>query len=66
MGSGTRTTMVNYDFRRRASAGSSLPAAFLTFSVAISESRCSTEGHCILSKSRQEFEKHPMVQVFVA
>lgn len=40
--------------------------AFLTFSVAISESRGSTEWYCIFSKSRQEFEKHPVVQLFIA
>lgn len=42
----------------------SSPTTFLTFSVAISELRGSTKWNCILSKSRQEFKKHPVVQLF--
>lgn len=64
--SGTLHTIVNYCFRKKANAGTSSSAAFLTFSVTISGSRCSAEWHCTLSKSRQEFEKRPVVQSLVA
>lgn len=64
--SGTLNTIVNYCFGKKANAGTSSPTAFLTFSVTISGSRRSAEWHCILSKSRQEFEKLPMVQLLIA